>query len=141
MKKNILSIILFLIFTSQAISHTVHYENINLLEYELFRNNKSIGYHNYKFERKNNSTEVKSTIEFKIRKLGIDLYVYEAVSTEKYKENQPAYTEYLTNKKLLAADLGKVSSGKLNIVQVLGMSGGSKIKKDEKLVKSADRIR
>ena len=88
MKKNILSIILFLIFTSQAISHTVHYEKINLLEYELFRNNKSIGYHNYKFERKNNSTEVKSTIEFKIRKLGIDLYVYEAVSTEKYKENQ-----------------------------------------------------
>jgi hypothetical protein len=58
------------------------------LEYELFRNNKSIGYHNYKFERKNNSTEVKSTIEFKIRKLGINLYVYEAVSTEKYKENQ-----------------------------------------------------
>jgi len=51
---------------------------------------------------------------------------------EKYKEDQPAYTEYLTNKKLLAADLGKVSSGKLNIVQVL-VGGGSKIKADEKL--------
>ena len=36
------------------------------------------------------------------------------------------------NKKLLEADLGKVSSGKLNIVsQVLG--GGAAIKKDEKL--------
>jgi len=51
---------------------------------------------------------------------------------EKYKEDQPAYTEYLTNKKLLAADLGKVSSGKLNIVQVLAGSS-STIKADEKL--------
>ena len=51
---------------------------------------------------------------------------------EKYKEDQPGYTEYLTNKKLLAADLGKVSSGKLNIVKVL-TGGGSKIKADEKL--------
>lgn len=51
---------------------------------------------------------------------------------EKYKEDQPAYTEYQNNKKLLEADLGKVSSGKLNIVsQVLG--GGAAIKKDEKL--------
>jgi len=51
---------------------------------------------------------------------------------EKYKEDQPAYTEYQNNKKLLEADLGKVSSGKLNIVsQVLG--GGAAVKKDEKL--------
>lgn len=51
---------------------------------------------------------------------------------EKYKEDQPAYTEYQNNKKLLEADLGKVSSGKLNVVQsVLG--GGAAIKKDEKL--------
>ena len=51
---------------------------------------------------------------------------------EKYKEDQPAYTEYQNNKKLLEADLGKVSSGKLNIVSQV-LNSGAAIKKDEKL--------
>ena len=88
MKKNILSIILFLILTTQTFSHVDHYKNFNSLEYELFRNDKSIGYHNYKFSRKNENTKVKSIIKFKITKLGVDLYSYEAVSNEEYKENQ-----------------------------------------------------
>jgi hypothetical protein len=88
MKKNILSIILFLIFTTQSLSHVQHYDNLNLLEYELFRNGKSIGYHNYSFERKNDYLKVKSVINFKITKLGVDLYKYNAVSEEEYKENQ-----------------------------------------------------
>ena len=88
MKKNILSIILFLIFTTETLSHTDHYKNLNILEYELFRNNKSIGFHNYQFQRKNNNLTVKSIIEFKITKMGIDLYKYEALSEEKYELNQ-----------------------------------------------------
>ena len=88
MKKNTLSIILFLVFTTQTFSHVGHYEKINSLKYELFRNNKSIGYHNYEFERKNDYLRVTSIIEFKIKKLGIDLYKYHAVSSEEYKENQ-----------------------------------------------------
>ena len=78
----------FLIFTTQTLSHGRHYDNLNLLEYELFRNDKSIGYHNYTFERKNDYLEVKSVINFKITKLGVDLYKYNAVSEEEYKENQ-----------------------------------------------------
>ena len=51
---------------------------------------------------------------------------------EKYREDQPAWTEYKDNKKLLEADLGKVSSGKFNVVQMaLGQTAA--IKKDEKL--------
>jgi len=88
MKKNILSIVLFLIFTSQTSSHVGHYKNFNSLEYELFRNNKLIGYHNYEFERENNNLIVKSVIDFKITKLGVDLYKYKAISEEEYKENQ-----------------------------------------------------
>jgi hypothetical protein len=88
MKKNILSIILFFALTTQAFSHDGHYENLNSLEYELFRNNKSIGYHIYKFEKKNEYLKVKSFIEFKITKLGVDLYKYDAVSQENYKKNQ-----------------------------------------------------
>jgi hypothetical protein len=88
MKKNILSIILFLILTSQSFSHVEHYKKFNSLEYELFRNNKSIGYHTYTFDRKSGYLKVKSKIEFKITKLGVDLYRYNAISQEEYKENQ-----------------------------------------------------
>ena len=88
MKKNILSIILFLVFTTQTHSHIEHYAIINSLEYELFRNNKSIGYHNYKFERKNKILTVKSDIKFKIKKLGINLYKYDAISEEVYEQDQ-----------------------------------------------------
>jgi hypothetical protein len=88
MKKIILSIILFLAFLSQTFSHIAHTKDFNSLEYELFRNNKSIGYHNYKFERNEQYLEVKSVIKFKISKLGVDLYKYYAVSEEEYKEDQ-----------------------------------------------------
>ena len=88
MKKIILSIILFLTFFSQTFSHVAHTKDINSLEYELFRNNKSIGYHNYKFERNGQNLEVKSVIKFKITKLGVDLYKYYAVSEEEYKDDQ-----------------------------------------------------
>jgi len=88
MKKTVLSIILFFIFFTQTFSHVGHYENFNLLEYELFRNNKLIGYHNYNFEKKNGQLKVESTIEFKITKLGVDLYKYDAVSMEEYKDGQ-----------------------------------------------------
>jgi len=88
MKKNILSIILFLFFTTNALSHIEDYKNIKVLEYELFRNDKFIGYHNYKFERNGNSLKVQSIIEFKITKLGLDLYKYDAISEEQYDGDQ-----------------------------------------------------
>ena len=88
MKKNLLSIILFLIFQTHTFSHVGHYKDFNILEYDLFRNDKLIGYHNYEFERNDVYLKVKSTIKFKITKLGVDLYRYNAISQEEYKENQ-----------------------------------------------------
>ena len=88
MKKNILSIILCLIFTTQAFSDVKQYENVNTLKYELFRNNKLIGYHNNDFERKIDYIKVKSVVDFKITKLNIDLYKYNATSVEEYNQNQ-----------------------------------------------------
>ena len=66
MKKKILSIVLFFILSTKAAAHTEHYKDLNVLEYELFRNNNSIGFHNYKFERNKNYSSVKSRIAFKI---------------------------------------------------------------------------
>jgi hypothetical protein len=88
MKKKILSIIIFIVFSSKAIAHLDHYKDINLLEYELFRNDKSIGYHNYVFERNEDILYVESDINFKITKLGIDIYKYLGQTKEQYKGNQ-----------------------------------------------------
>jgi len=87
MKKIIVSIIILFSISSYAISHVEHYQSFDYLEYELFRNNKSIGYHKYNFEREKNKLVVKSEVQFKITKLGVDLYRYFAKSDEIYKNN------------------------------------------------------
>ena len=88
MKKIILSIIILLLSNFAANSHVNHYDKLNYLEYELFRNDKSIGYHKYDFIRKNDTLTIKSEVNFKITKLGVDLYKYFASSEEMYKSNK-----------------------------------------------------
>ena len=94
MKKIILSIIIFTI-TNNAWTHVEHYSKFNYLEYELFRNNKSIGYHKYDFSRENQILKIKSEVNFKITKLGVDLYKYYALSEETYKNNR--FIEFSSN--------------------------------------------
>jgi hypothetical protein len=84
MKKFILSIAFFLLFSSKSFGHVEHYANYNYLEYELFRNNQSIGYHKYDFKREGDNLSIFSEVSFKIKKLGVDLYKYFAKSEEIY---------------------------------------------------------
>ena len=86
MKKIILSIALFFFFNAQSSSHVNHYAKYNYLEYELFRNNKPIGYHKYDFKRDGDNLSIISEVSFKITKLGVDLYKYFAKSEENYKK-------------------------------------------------------
>ena len=86
MKKFILSIAFFFLFHVQSFSHVEHYKDYNNLEYELFRNNKSIGYHKYEFSKKGENLSIKSEVSFKITKLGVDLYKYFAKSEENYEK-------------------------------------------------------
>ena len=88
MKKLFLSIIFFLISNNTIFAHVEHYKNYNYIEYELFRNNVSIGYHKYDFIRDKDNLTVKSEVEFKITTLGIQLYKYFAESEENYKQNK-----------------------------------------------------
>ena len=88
MKKLILSIIILLTSSFQSTAHVEHYAKFDYLEYELFRNNKSIGYHKYDFIRENDFLTVKSEVNFKITKLGVDLYKYFAQSEEIYKKDK-----------------------------------------------------
>jgi len=52
---------------------------------------------------------------------------------EKYSKNQPAFTEFQNNLKLLEADLGKVTSGAFTTLEMLGLSSSKAVKANEKL--------
>ena len=88
MKNLILSIIILLSSSFLSKAHVEHYNNYNYLEYELFRNNKLIGYHKYDFIRNGEILSVKSEVNFKITKLGVDLYKYYAESEEVYQKDE-----------------------------------------------------
>ena len=84
MKKYLLSIALIIFLSLEISAHIDHYSKYNYLEYELFRNNKLIGYHTYEFERNEDKLTIKNEVKFKISKFGVDLYKYYAKGVEKY---------------------------------------------------------
>ena len=86
MKKYLLSIALIFLLSFEINAHVDHYSKYSYLEYELFRNNKSIGYHKYKFQRKDNDLIIDNEVSFKITKFGVDLYKYYAKGVETYKK-------------------------------------------------------
>ena len=101
MKKFVLSIAIYLFFNYETFGHIDHYAKLNYLEYELFRNNQSIGYHKYDFKRNNGELSIISEVNFKITKLGVDLYKYYAKSEENYlnSEFKSYYSKTKQNKK------------------------------------------
>ena len=134
MKKFLFSIALILFLTSENNAHVDHYSKYNYLEYELFRNNQLIGYHKYIFQRKNENLKVLSEVSFKITKLGINLYKYNAEAVENYskgvfmgfnsKTNQNKKEKYVNisidpNDKNLIID-GSSYKGKANKDMIIG---------------------
>ena len=88
MKNFLFSIVIFLLFSFKSFGHVDHYANFNYLEYELFRNNKSIGYHKYDFKRDGKNLQINSEVSFKITKLGVELYKYFANGDENYEKGK-----------------------------------------------------
>ncbi len=84
MKKYLFSITIIFFLSLDINAHVNHYSKYNYLEYELYRNNKLIGYHTYKFKRENGNLTIDNEVSFKITKLGVNLYKYYATGTEKY---------------------------------------------------------
>ncbi len=84
MKKILLSIGIILIFSSSINAHVDHYSKYNYLEYELYRNDNLIGFHKYKFKKNGDTLIIDNQVSFKIKKLGIELYKYNAEGVEKY---------------------------------------------------------
>ncbi len=87
MKKFLVAIILYFILSVNSFGHLQHYTKLKYLEYDLYRNNDLIGSHKYNFINDGDNLTIKSVVNFKITKLGIDLYNYFAESTENYEKN------------------------------------------------------
>ena len=84
-------VIIFLLLMSFSFSsnaHVQHYENLNRIEFDIYRNNKHIGTHVFSFKISDNELAVRSKINFEIKKLGILLYEYVAEGTEIYKDGK-----------------------------------------------------
>tara|TARA_B100000686_G_scaffold321945_1_gene375166 strand:+ start:282 stop:965 length:684 start_codon:yes stop_codon:yes gene_type:complete len=84
----IYKIILFLFlinFSFNVNAHVQHYENLNVIEFDIYRNNTHIGKHIFSFKKNGDELAVTSEIKFQIKKLGVVLYKYHVKGTEIYK--------------------------------------------------------
>jgi hypothetical protein len=71
-----------------TMAHVKHYDNLNKIEFDIFRNNNHIGTHVFSFSRSNGLLNVESEINFEIKKFGIVIYKYHVKGTETYKDEQ-----------------------------------------------------
>ena len=69
-------------------AHVQHYQDLNRIEFDIYRNKDHIGKHIFSFKRSDEQLAVESEINFKIKKFGIVLYKYHVKGTEVYKEGK-----------------------------------------------------
>jgi hypothetical protein len=84
----ILAFLLIIFYTTASNSHVQHYDNLNRIEFDIFRNDKHIGKHIFTFKRLNDQLSVESKIKFEIKKFGAVLYKYYANGTEVFKNGE-----------------------------------------------------
>ena len=117
MRKYIYSII-FLLFVSEAFSHTSHYEGLKKIEMDVLRNGEVIGYSNYFFESNEKKMTVKNYTKFKVELLGITVFSILSESIEKYDNNKLVFFKSNTfqNDKEKFVNLNYNSSSKKFII-------------------------
>ena len=82
----IIFMIMFLPFSANA--HVQHYQDLNRIEFDIYRNNDHIGKHIFSFRKAEGQLFVESEINFQIKKFGVVLYKYHVKGTEIYKNGQ-----------------------------------------------------
>ena len=80
----LLLILLSQLYFNPVFAHVLHYQNLNKLEFDLYRNNQLIGKHIYLFNRSGKNLTVQNKINFKIKIFDITLYSYSSEGQEKY---------------------------------------------------------
>ena len=84
----IIFFLIFIIYPFFSYSHVNHYEKIKLIEMDILRNGKKIGYNKYSFKNQNNLLVVKNEINFIAKLVGINLLDVKGSSTETYKNGR-----------------------------------------------------
>ena len=89
--KKYIYILLLLISSFNAYSHTDHYKGIKKIEMDVIRNNQVIGYSNYFFEHNNNKMTVKSYTKFNVDLFGASVFSILSEAIEIYEDNKLIY--------------------------------------------------
>ena len=87
-KSKIIFFLIFLIYPFFSYSHVNHYDKLKIIEMDVLRNGKKIGYNKYSFKSQNNLLEVKNEINFIVKLMGINLINVNGSSTETYKSGK-----------------------------------------------------
>ena len=87
-KSKIIIYLIFLIYPFFSYSHISHYDKIRLIEMDILRNGKKIGYNKYSFKNQDNLLVVKGEINFVAKLVGINLLDVKGSSTETYKNGK-----------------------------------------------------
>ena len=87
-KSKIILFLIFLIYPFFSYSHVNHYDKLRMIEMDVFRNGKKIGYNKYSFRNQNNLLIVNNEINFAAKLMGINLLVVNGSSTETYKNGK-----------------------------------------------------
>ena len=80
--------LIFIIYPFFSYSHVNHYEKLRLIEMDILRNGKKIGYNKYSFKNQNNLLVVKNEINFVAKLVGINLLDVKGSSIETYKNGR-----------------------------------------------------
>ena len=89
MKKNkIIFFLIFLIYPFFSYSHVNHYSKFKMIEMDVLRNGKKIGFNKYLFKNQKNILIVKNEISFVAKLIGINLLDVKGTSTEIYENGK-----------------------------------------------------
>ena len=84
----IIILLTFLSFPLSLNAHLQHYDDLNRIEFDIYRNDNHIGKHIFSFKKSDGQLAVESEINFKIKKFGIVLYKYHVLGTEIYQNGE-----------------------------------------------------
>ena len=84
----IIVLLILISFPFSTKAHVKHYEDLNRIEFDIYRNQNHIGKHVFSFRKLNGELAVESEINFQIKKFGVVLYKYHVKGTEIYKDGK-----------------------------------------------------
>ena len=132
MNRYIKFIIIFVIlsYPITANSHPIDYKLFKIIEMDILKDGKKIGFSNYLFNYKDGFLVVKNLTEFEVKLLGVKVFFIKSEGTEKYSENQliSFTSSTLQNEKKKFVNLKFLKKENEFIIDGSSYKGKSKIK-------------